>query len=347
MTTFKNFLRETGEPKKVLPDNVLTAWSKQEVSPTELTNLVLEHCSDWINDLKNGKLLYRGTKQDSTIASIIDSSNSSRMSKDSNNLYQLIMDESDSMEDVPSRSNSIIASTYIFIAMMYGNDNKFNTHLIIPYNGTKIAHINYADMFGVSFKSDILLYSETVLSRSLNRYFMKTIGEQDLKKCQGLKEKFNRADFAKKVLFWDMYLNSSHGIDLTGMSEEIQSQYRTERLTYERGIFNAEYEPEGIKQILEYIRKNDYPVTSSAVMRKFVQVLKNGSDHFKAIASELATKDKMGITVEPIGSLSTRTNNECWFSGKCLSVRIDHVNDLIRSLENVTNQDFGVQPFSF
>lgn len=347
MITFKNFLHETGNPQKVLPDNVLTAWSKQEVSSTDLSKLVLEHCTDWINDLKNGKLLYRGTKGDNSIASIIDSTDSKRMSKDSNNLYQLIMDESDSLKGVPSRSNSIIASTYIGVAMMYGGDNKFNTKLIIPYNGTEVAHIKYADMFGVSFESDILLYKEGVLSRSLNRYFMKTIGEQDLKKCQGLKEKFNKADFARKILFWDMYLNSCHGIDLSGMSEEIQSQYRTERITYERGVFNAEYEPESLKQILEYIQKHDYPITSSAVMKKFVQVLKSSSDHFKAISSELATKDKMGIIVEPIGSLSTGTNNECWFRGKCLSVRIDYVNDLIRDLQKVTRQDFGIEPFHF
>ena len=124
MISFKQFVNEA----------VISPW---EVSPGKHAEAVKWLEANASEELKRGLLIYRGFDKSSgglSSISFIDSSTGERTSTGSNNVYQLMMDSSTGMKDIPSRSKSFICSDDWEMARAYGK-----LYLMFPLKGTTVA----------------------------------------------------------------------------------------------------------------------------------------------------------------------------------------------------------------
>ena len=144
MISFKDFLSE---------DKVV-AWKVKELSLKKIINMLNAECSDGLKAIHNGSILYRGFSKGRKEASgfqFIDTTKAERTSRDTNNLYQLMMDNSEALKGYPKRKNSLICATRLDTADGYGH-----LRIIIPFNGTKVAALDsYSDIFNIHLKSPI------------------------------------------------------------------------------------------------------------------------------------------------------------------------------------------------
>lgn len=134
MISFKRFLNE--EVK--LPRNVQISW-RETSAPEEIA-------IDWLKEnsfdaITRRNYMYRGFGRHlSSDFTFIDPRGGKRTSLDSNGLYQLMMDSSAAMKEIPSRSNSLICTANDEDAKMYGH-----VYLVFPKLGTKIAASDESD----------------------------------------------------------------------------------------------------------------------------------------------------------------------------------------------------------
>lgn len=142
MTTFKQFLQE----------KIITKWSSSEVTRDEALILLNKHCKDGLKAVQHGGLLFRGFSESLGWQSVLDSSSLKRTSLDTNNLYQVMMDNSDSLKDYPKRSSSFICSTYFYDASDYGG----YVYALIPFDGTKVATASVRDFLNTEVSSPLL-----------------------------------------------------------------------------------------------------------------------------------------------------------------------------------------------
>ena len=125
MITFKQFLAEA----------IVTRWDQVSIPEKQAIDLLNAHCKSGLRSIANGSVLWRGDRKLGAF-SAVDSSTGVRTSKDTNNLYQLMMDNAEDLKDVPSRSNSMICSSNRGTAASYGAGDLY---AVFPADGTKIA----------------------------------------------------------------------------------------------------------------------------------------------------------------------------------------------------------------
>lgn len=124
MVSFKQFINEA----------VISPW---EVTPTKSAEAIQWLKANASEELKRGLLIYRGFDKSSggfNNISFIDSSVGERTSTGSNNVYQLMMDSSNNMRNIPSRSKSFICTDDWEIAQAYGK-----LSIMFPLKGTPVA----------------------------------------------------------------------------------------------------------------------------------------------------------------------------------------------------------------
>src|SRR4051812_3088795 len=125
MITFKDFLTE----------QMLKPWTIDKLKVDQAIELLNIHCKNGLTAIENGCLLYRGEKKKNSIPfQMIDASRGERTSKDTNNIYQLMMDNSTALANYPKRSKSLICSTSYSEARDYGI-----ARVIIPFDDVEIA----------------------------------------------------------------------------------------------------------------------------------------------------------------------------------------------------------------
>lgn len=139
MITFKQYLNEV----------ILKKWEEEPVEHDKLFDLLVKSESA-LKAIENGGLLFRGFDA-TTIkgASYINPTSAARTSRDSYNLYQLGMDRSDSLQDYPKRSHSIICSTSWHHADGYGS-----VFVVFPPNNAKVAVSSVSDFLEQPLESD-------------------------------------------------------------------------------------------------------------------------------------------------------------------------------------------------
>lgn len=124
MLTFKEFIAE----------GIVKKWEVVSVDVQKANALLNAHCKSGFESIANGSVLWRGDANRGEYVAI-DSSTGVRTSKDTNNLYQMMMDASTNLKHVPSRSKSLICSNDFKIADKYGS----KLYAVFPEDGTKIA----------------------------------------------------------------------------------------------------------------------------------------------------------------------------------------------------------------
>jgi hypothetical protein len=143
-----------------LNEAVVKAWRKRtllnksehfnEKDIVSATDALLKHCPGFLSALKNGGIIYRGSSKSSRDLSsprapklsYIDSSTGIRTSKDTDNVYQLMMAISRPLNKagIPDRSKSLICSTSLTSASSYGA-----VSVVVPVGKNSSSLITFCD----------------------------------------------------------------------------------------------------------------------------------------------------------------------------------------------------------
>jgi hypothetical protein len=112
MISFKQFVLEAR-------DNVTKEWESSDVSEEDAIAWLKENNLD---SIKMNRYIYRGFSGGRALGEMrmIDSTNGRRKSRDTDGFYQKMMDTSEAMKNVPSRSNSFICTNDQITAEAYG-----------------------------------------------------------------------------------------------------------------------------------------------------------------------------------------------------------------------------------
>ena len=146
MITFKDFLAE----------KIIVAPKVSELDIANAIKLLNKHCKNGLAAITNGGVIFRGSKSYANVKfGVVDSTSSFRTSRDTNNVYQIMMDSSSALVDYPRRSNSLVCSTDLDDASSYGSPM-----VVIPFDGTKIAISKNFDFLHVKPKNSLIgIYS--------------------------------------------------------------------------------------------------------------------------------------------------------------------------------------------
>lgn len=149
MISFKEFLTEARIEKIARP------WKTKEVAGSEdiavVYKTILSKCPSFPRMIQNGGILFRGWSSSRSAnafspardhLTVIDTTKSRRLSRDTNNFYQACLDYSPAMSAVPSRTTSLITATHVNTAIQFGAFS-----IIIPFENTTIAISKQEDMF--------------------------------------------------------------------------------------------------------------------------------------------------------------------------------------------------------
>lgn len=147
--SFKQFISEDR--------NVIKEWDTRRLSKKDAVNYLLNNCErSFSNAIKKGGLLFRGFRKLPGLEGqcvVINPSTGKRTSKDTSNLYQLMMDESEIFKDYPSRSKSLICATSSEYTTMYGE-----TYVVVPKDNAKVCHIDTDDILELKLNDKIWSY---------------------------------------------------------------------------------------------------------------------------------------------------------------------------------------------
>lgn len=142
MITFKQFLSE----------KVISKAEMEKLQVEKAIELLNKHCKNGLKAIENGDVLYRGEKGVRGDFILVDSKSMVRTSRDTNNLYQLMMDNSTALNEYPKRENSIICTTDFGEATAYHS----NVRVLFPFDGTNVVTTGVDDLLARKIKTPLL-----------------------------------------------------------------------------------------------------------------------------------------------------------------------------------------------
>lgn len=136
MITFKQFVLESS--------NVTKEWESSDISEEDAIAWLKENNLD---SIKAYRFIYRGFSNGRAMGEMrmIDSTNGRRKSRDTDGFYQKMMDASENMKNIPSRSNSFICTNDKITAEAYGK-----CMYVFPKKGTKMVACDENDFIEVT-----------------------------------------------------------------------------------------------------------------------------------------------------------------------------------------------------
>lgn len=343
MITFKQYLAEAAKNKK-LPSNVSKPWKAETLEIDKMIELINKHCRESLRAInRENALLFRGFGKrpgGGVNPVLLDSTNALRASRDSNNIYQLMMDRSKHFEGIPSRSNSFICSTHRSSADTHGAGDPY---VMLPFDGTTVAYVkNSDDMFNsavgtVAFSSRISGKSVEDFSNSI-REILTALGIKpdsgsryiDAAKINSALSKIPNEIIAVVL---ELYDNDAEIQGTNGLIVyDSYDRYGSVRVVFERNtairmddstkkvlsraILNP-VKPENQKILLSALKKHE---TTSSFTKKLKRLNSyNKSAMFDDMATAVMTPQKLGVKTTIAGK-SIGDDVECWFSGKCIAI---------------------------
>lgn len=329
MITFKQFLTEA--PNK-LPSNVTKAWDKEDLSIDKMIELVNANCRESLRAIQQPSgLLYRGfgitpgKTKDTPV--FLDSTDAHRMSRDSNNIYQLIMDVAPQLlaARIPSRSNSFICSTDIYQAKQHSAGFGVFPHVVLPFNNTPLAYVKTDDIFNVKFSCPLLSIKNkgpsdfgSIFQSKI--YSIRITSEKDkgFKSAAALNSKL--ASYDPELLAIAFSVNENLEVRL---SRIFDTELLKNKATKEE-IGKIEYALDGIevpkfqKILVGAIAKYKSALTPEFA-DKVKQIRKNHDSLFDYIAKTTIDSSPVKFNKAVSGSKLPK-DVEVWFSGKCIAI---------------------------
>lgn len=306
--TFKQFLTESNVSKK---------WDLTSLDNAGMVSLLNAHAKDGLKAITNGGLLWRGfVNSPASGAVVIDSTNARRRSKDTNNIYQLMMDASPALSKYPSRSNALIASTSYSYATSYAG--KGGAHALIPFDGTEIAVLSVLDILAQRFDSPLRTGHVHITGMHPFPTFLDSIGL----KAKGADNAWTftpqqanavMAKYSAEELFviWDMWSGSRFSI------RDTQSR--------EGRAFIAT----AAKELLA----SGPTFPNSKDGRVYALFKDNPTSRWTAISGAMMTPATLDISLVKYGG-KMPVKNEVWFSGKAIVIPIEIFKNVVKVLHS-------------
>lgn len=330
MITFKAYLEEASNIKKKW--DIKKSNKKENLAAVE--QLLKIKCSKSLKLALDGQLLWRGFTSGLTSKfAIIDSSDSVRVSKDSNNLYQLMLDTSPALKGYPSRSNSIICSTIRQDAVMYGD-----LYAVFPFDGTIIAGSQTDDFLYSNIKGSLLFdkISFDALNSNLDELFNGQCGikpDKDEKYTDAnyLNSKLSQFSTEQFLIILSIFYDGLGYFRRLPNIINLKKNYNVELFDI-ADMSNGAAKMRAIDKFIANIK--DDPTNITPFGKKLMKMFSDRNNRFTVIASQL-TPSTVDIKKSSINSPNAlKSMKECWFSGKAVAVRYDLLNELFTKIEN-------------
>lgn len=353
MITFKQFLKES---------NVQSAWDVTHFPPPSFKDpskdpemvwyefakekVIQEFGKERFDQLVKGKnVLFRGFKDSSPIGkiSVIDSTNARRMSRDTNNIYQLMMARSQDLKHIPDRGNSFICSTDPEKADRFGK-----LYAVIPYPSvTDFGYVYADDMFEARIKmGDLAPQWDSISVETLSRlmgYVIHLVGGGDLQKnyrfddADSLDIEFGNVTSDVMGMLWASCFRRPSTLELIASDRSLEGQDREAiadvakmvRNIIDHQLFPRPAEAARIaraalktlnKPEVQKIPKVDLIIRCAEAATKLHA--KDPDAFFTNLSTKIFSRDdEHGSAVMHAKKISDIPENvECWFSGKCMVV---------------------------
>ena len=304
MISFKEYLLE-GEHRK----NVLKSWTASAGTDLqELINLLNTHCKDSLQSVSSDSVIYRADKNFKGKEWVaIDSSTGTRTSRDTNNIYQLMIETSEYFKHIPKRSNSIIGTTNYSEADAY-SDSRKDMFVVLPFDGTTIAYTpKERDFIKIPCKQPDLNpwnYDLEDLSSNMGDFLSKL----DIKRNEGNKytnarlidSALSKIGIRKIIAAYNNYM------DIRGFKEDVW-------------VVDKEDE----KQLFR-------PSNITAAGKKLISIFEKlpSNERFTVLSGLLMNPGTVNILTKKVGS-KLDNDAECWFSGKAIMVSEEVFTDIL------------------
>lgn len=302
MITFKQFVTEA----------MLKPWVDNPVLVKEAINFLNKNCKDGLKAISNNGLIYRGfmNKVSSKKFLLLDSTNAERSSRDSNNVYQMLLDASIHMKEMPSRSNSFICSSDRDTAYTYGEP-----YVMIPVDGTKIAVGGYYDMLLSDLNSSIFtgdMQDINLLGADMLNFLgaKKPSSIMKFENAREIRDAFDRYSSEEIVCFYDHVFCDNKMIHALYLN--LPKPLDQKQLTKKEIIAAA--------NVLAKNKTTLNMFKNQKIVHAAMEA--NPKNKFQAFASLIMTPKSTDITVKTFGEVLP-TNREVWFSGKAMAIPYD------------------------
>lgn len=312
MITFKSFLVE----------KFIKSWETEKTNLQGAIDFLNQNCKNGIKAVANGGLLFRGVTNLGKDYYIQDSSRGIRTSKDSNNAYQLLMDNSSALSGYPSRSNSFICTAYRDYALTFGD-----IYVMIPVDGTKVAVADSDDFFGTYMNDGVFRdHSIEDLSELLGLLFSK-LGVKPSKgkftSMQDVNEAMSKFSPLEIAFIYTMGVDNE---DMFILQQDAVPDEVEEALEYIDRHVGANYNAvdskqlKAIRTVIEYAQKNNKKIQDDKA-KALYDALKAAPQNARgnALASNVMTQKSLQLKLVTFGQ-SIPFKNECWFSGRCVAI---------------------------
>ena len=333
--------------KEFLAEAIIKKWKTEDVDVEKAIEYLNEHCKDGLKAIANGNILYRGFTKTPFKGSAyvkIDPSTGERTSKDTNNLYQLMIEASPGMASVTKRSKSLICSADRSTAVQYGD-----LAIVFPHDGTTLCAIKGRDIFNQQIKSIPTLNTISSFTRSIGVMFMRldvtskvtykpdgafnqeiSIAQMNNKLAQVSPEEFIVAAFS--------ILNGSLRNGELNAGEVKSLDIRFQMQNSASGLGSLKYR-NGLYKIM---RKEGY--TCTGFLKKLDDAFKNApkGERFNAISGVFFPNPKsINLSMIKFSDALPSTVSEVWFSGPALMISRPC---FIGILKEMVNQGMPISP---
>jgi hypothetical protein len=295
---------------------VKKSWDLEKINVKDAINLLNKHCKQGLVAIANDGLIFRGFKAkilDGDTA-IVDTSESERTSRDSDNLYNIMMDASAAFKGWPSRSHSLICTTRLNTARTYGNP-----YVVFPFDKTTIAFgENEEDFMSASFENHLFPDSHSL--ENFVSEFTHCLKATEFK----LPKKFFKEDIAKL----DEHLRSVNPLYfMCGISDVDQWIDVISESDYQKFIRLSISPVRQAKYLIENPDSWDLTPRGEEVFK-----LLKSSKPFSNLCSSVVTPSSFGDAKRKTFGESLGYNEEVWFSGKCVVIEVDLFREVLKEL---------------
>lgn len=305
--------------------NIRAKWTKTDLTISQAAAHINTHCKGLKPLIADGRLLFRGDR--ATSPQLIDTTNSKRVSKDTRNLYQLMVDHQIAELGSAPRSTSLICSTNMATAASFGR-----VHLVFPYDHTKISFANKPDIFMMRVRHPIFDCTISDLDGILQRFlFLTGLTVEDGKSFESLDEidahlsKFSAIALAFLMLkTLDEFGIRNTLTDYDGGTIKFKDDHAKE-------TFNAFAEAQTADEIWPVVKEleqlvNEMRISFSNSDLKTHEKIFSANKKFSALAETLFTPNSFPIEVKEVGKnlrssdVKDQPARECWFTGKAVII---------------------------
>lgn len=327
--SFSQFIREAKTAR--------VNWSKSEMSIEDAAKHVASHCKAMKGFVEAGKLLYRGDYIDEPV--LVDTTGSKRVSRDTKNLYQLMMDLQADELGISPRSSSLIFSTSRSTASTYGKVN-----LIFPYDGSKISFVEKSDFFSVMVPKPInasITAFDSCLSSFLQVTGYSASSYESVDEINRHLSKFSAVQLALYfVSAYDMTVRDvlKHMADKDMTFKNGEAKDKFVGLEYPGSPSSAHSRIVEVENLI----KDKSIQYSSGLLKTFEDIFaKNPQERFNTMAKTIFRAGDFPIAAQTIGKdfnhkiVDEEVTKECWFTGKAVIIpgQIKDVHPFLVELE--------------